>query len=113
MHVRRGNAQARAAVKSGRTYGESNCHGKVGYHVYNKTWEAADGEAVDGEALVHVRKIARKRFRSINCGCERGIVIGHLPRKLAVAGVFAVFGMGRYYRMYSTPCSSKKNLCTL
>ena len=66
--------QARAAVKSGRTFGESNCHGKVGYHVYNKTWEAADGEA-----LVHVRKIARKRFRSINCGCERGIVIGHLP----------------------------------
>ena len=65
-------------MKSGRTYGESNCHGKVGYHVYNKTWEAADGEA-----LVHVRKIARKRFRSINCGCERGIVIGQLPRKLS------------------------------
>ena len=76
---------ARARKESGRTYEESNCHGKSclkgirGYHVYNKTWEA-----VVREALVHVRKIARKRFRSINCSCcERGIVIGHLPRKLS------------------------------
>ena len=37
--------------KLGRTYGESNCHGKVfpcicGYHVYEKVWAATVGEAL-------------------------------------------------------------------
>ena len=77
--------------KSGRTYRESNCHGKVrnyicGYHVYIKSMGG------DGLRGVGVRKRAQKLFRSIRCGCEkRIIIIEHLPRKLSrVCTVFAI-----------------------
>ena len=30
-----------------------------------------------------MRKRARNRFRSIHCGCEKGTIIGHLPRKVS------------------------------
>ena len=40
---------------------------------------------------VGVRKKARKRFRSIRCGCEKGTFASK-----AVVGVFAVFATGRY-----------------
>ena len=33
------------------------------------------------QRVVGVQKRARKRFRSIPCRCERGTIIGHLPRK--------------------------------
>ena len=50
---------------------------------------------------VGVRKRARKRFRSIRCGCEKGRIYHRTFPSKAVAGVFAVFATGRYYRMYS------------
>ena len=35
----------------------------------------------DGRKVIGVQKRAQKSFRSICCGCERGTVIGRLPRK--------------------------------
>ena len=44
---------------------------------------------------VGVRKRAWKRFWSICCGCEKGTIIGHLPRKLS--WVFAVFALQKIF----------------
>ena len=47
-----------------------------GYHVYEEVWEAAVGESL-------CEREAQKCFRSIRCGCEKGTIIRHLPRKVS------------------------------
>ena len=47
-----------------------------------------------------MRKIARKRFRSIRCGCEKGI-IENLPRKVTRVCLLFLRRGGSYYEMYS------------
>ena len=51
---------------------------------------------VVGEALVCERELAPKIFRSIRCGCEKGRSYHRTFALKSVAGVFAVFAMGRY-----------------
>ena len=85
-------------MKLGRTYRESNCHGRVfgrnccirGYYVYKEVWEAAVGEALVCE-------------REPENASDRYAVAVKMVKNAskAVAGVFAVFATGRYYRMYS------------
>ena len=62
-----------------------------GYHVYNKRWEAAVGEA-----LMHVRK--SPKTLPID---KLWLWKGNCHRTFASKAVFAVFATGRYYRMYS------------
>ena len=75
--------QARAGAKSGRTCGESNCHGRVfernyirGYHVYKEVWEAV------GEALVCEKEPKNASDRYAVAVKKEGTIIGHLPRKV-------------------------------
>ena len=78
---RAAHARARAGVKSRRTYGESNCHGRVfernccirGYHVglYKEIWEA-----VVGEALVCGREPENASDRYTVAVKKEGTIIG-------------------------------------
>ena len=55
--------------------------------MYKEVWEAAVGES-----FVCKRR-ARKCFRSIRCGCEKGTIIGNLPQKVSrVCSLFLRWG---------------------
>ena len=75
VHVRRGKLEL-----GEETHGESNCHGRrncciQGYHVYKAVWKAVLGESLVCEG--------DPKNASICYGCEKGTMIGHLPRKVS------------------------------
>ena len=59
-----------------------------GYHVYKEVWEA-----VVEESLVCEREPENASDRYARCGCEKGNIIGNLPRKVScVCSLFLQWG---------------------
>ena len=92
------------------TYRESNCHGRdFRKEMYSRLPRISSMGGCSWR-VVGMRKGAQKRFRSIRSGCEKGIIIGHLTRKVSRVCSLFLRWRGSYCRQVNK--SNKKVIPT-